>query len=338
MDGEGGKVVEEDHLAEGFDLPRILARLDGQASSNRREAVETIAAHVEEEPDACLPTVPKLRSVLTQVDHDCHDDVAACLADLAEYSPADVAPSVHELVAFVVENPTHSATPAVFRALAAVATARPGALVEHVEAIAGALDARRRYDHFALETIATVSRTAPESIAPIVSTLSDALAADPEEHGLPTLPTLGRTVRATAVDRPLHFVDDAIALVDHEDDDLRAAAIGCLDDVARRYPAAVERACSAFVTALAHADPTTRAAAAAASARVAAGDETSLEPVRDALIERLDDDHAVVRVNACRALGYARARDARDRLETLASDDSDPTVRDRARWAVERLP
>ncbi|ARS90393.1 hypothetical protein [Natrarchaeobaculum aegyptiacum] len=163
---DGGNAVGKQG-GSSVDLPSILARLDSEVASERRAAVADVVAHVEDAPDACLPTVPKLRSLLAD-DLECHTEIADCLATLAAYSPADVAPSVDEIVAFVLENPTDDATPALVRALEAVAGDRPTALTDHVDAAAVALEsddpAARAAGARILEHLATETETSLESM------------------------------------------------------------------------------------------------------------------------------------------------------------------------------
>ena len=137
---DGGNAVEEGRGSAGFDLPAVLARLDGCATAERRAALETIVDHVDDDPDACLATVPKLRRLLGEPDFEHREAVADCLATLAAHSPVDVAPSADEIAAFVGSNPNHDATPALIRCLEAVSTDRPNALADHVEALAAALE------------------------------------------------------------------------------------------------------------------------------------------------------------------------------------------------------
>lgn len=53
----------------------------------------------------------------------------------------------------------------------------------------------------------------------------------------------------------------------------------------------------------------------------------------------LEDDHEVVRENACWALGYlgSRADAALDRLEACRTDDEHADVRTRAQWAIAQI-
>ncbi|MFC4543633.1 HEAT repeat domain-containing protein [Halosolutus amylolyticus] len=337
MDGDGGETVEKSHNAAAFDLPAVLAQLDDHDPTSQRQAVRRIRETIDEEPSLCLPTVPKLRALLGRPSIDFHDEIALSLAELAEESPADVAPSVDEIVSFAADNERDPATRELLRCLDAVATERPDAVVEHADAILAVLEERRGYDRWGLRLLASLSIEYPAAVEPASSLLIDALAGDPAENGVPALSALGRLARSDAASPALEFVDDAVALVDHDDGTLRNNAIGCLGDVAHQNPAAVEGACPRIATALESDDPNTRANAAVTIARVAAGAEGAVEPARERLVALLDDDHAHVRANACLALGYGGVDGAADRLATLAAEDPDPSVRERAAWAVDRV-
>ncbi|AXR78362.1 hypothetical protein [Natrarchaeobaculum sulfurireducens] len=178
---DGGHAVEEHDESVGFDLPSVLAQLDGRTPAECRDAVETVQTHVAENPDACLPTVPKLRTLLEQPDVDCQADAAYCLAELAEHSPVDVAPSADELATFVAERPAHDATPALIRSLAAISSDRPDALVDHVDALDIALEndapearaaGATAFGRLATETDATVD--------PVRDRLAELAADDPD--------------------------------------------------------------------------------------------------------------------------------------------------------------
>lgn len=163
---DGGNAVGK-QSGSSIDLPSILARLDSEVASERRAAVAEVVAHVEDAPDACLPTVPKLRSLLAE-DLECHEEIADCLAALAAYSPVDVAPSADEIAAYVREQPNDAATPALVQALEAVATDRPTVLADHVDAAAVALESDdpaaraagvRLLEHLATETAVSLEST-----------------------------------------------------------------------------------------------------------------------------------------------------------------------------------
>ncbi|RKD97446.1 hypothetical protein [Halopiger aswanensis] len=123
-----------------FNLPAVLAQLDATDADAQRQAVRTIQAHVDDRPEACIPAVPKLRTLLERTDLECHEAVAYCLAELAAESAADVAPSADEIVSFAAERPSHPATADCCRCLAAIADERPGALVDRVDAFVPPLE------------------------------------------------------------------------------------------------------------------------------------------------------------------------------------------------------
>ncbi|AEH37575.1 HEAT repeat domain-containing protein [Halopiger xanaduensis] len=123
-----------------FNLPAVLAQLDATDADVQRQAVRTIRAHVDDRPEACIPTVSKLRTLLERPDLEYHEAVAYCLAELAEESAADVAPSADEIVSFATERPSHPATADCCRSLAAIADERPGALVDRVDALVPTLE------------------------------------------------------------------------------------------------------------------------------------------------------------------------------------------------------
>ncbi|SEQ37266.1 HEAT repeat domain-containing protein [Natrinema salaciae] len=339
-DGEGDAAVEpRGQGAAGIDVPSVLAQLDDAASTEQRAAVRRIRTAIDEQgrTAAYVPTVPKLRALLERPDIDFRVAVAACLADLAAEAPTDVAPSTATIVDVAVERADEPVTQELLRCLAAVADERPTVVADHVPAIADVLERRSGYDRRGLRVLAHVSRAEPTAVEPAVDVLTGALAADPVENGRPTLRALGRLARSDASLPALGFVTHVAALVDHDDSSLRRDAIGCLDDVARRDPAAVEPICADLGPALSSPDPDTRAVAAITVARVATETDAAVEPVRDQLLELLADDQPRVRANACIALGNGRVAAAAPRLATLAYEDPAPNVRDRASWAAERL-
>jgi len=340
MNREGGETVKPGGRgAARSDLPSVLAQLDDHVSANQQAAVRRIRTAIEDQDGAAayVPTVPKLRALLEQPEHDFHDEIAACLAALAAEAPTDVAPSTGTIVTVAQEHADQPMTQALCRTLAAVAAERPDVVAEHVDGIVDVLERRPGYDRRGLEAIAHVSDHAPTAIESAAPVLIDALAANPTENGESALRALGRLARSEGAVPSLEFVGDAAALVAHDDRPLRHSALGCLGDVAHRDPAAVAAVAAEFEAALSSVDPDTRALAAATIGRVAIGVETAVDPVQWQVFELLTDNHPHVRAHACVALGHGRVDAAKPRLRDLARADPAPTVRDRAAWAVRRL-
>ena len=338
MDGEGGEAIQQRRTeASTFDLPSVLAQLDTHEPTEQRAAVETVHDTVADQPSACIPTVPKLRGLLEQPALDCHEDVAYCLAELADESPTDVAPSVGRIVSFATENPDQPATRELLRCLETIAAEQPAAVVDHVAAIVEIADHRPTDDRWCVRIFTALSKERPAAIEPAVPVLTDAIATSPERNGGPALSALGRLATSEASLPPLEFVEHAIALIDHDDDTLRNNAIGCLADVAHTAPGAVESAQPELTAALENDEPTTRANAAVALARLAVETPAAVDPAREQLLALLEDDYERVRANACVALAHGGLETATDRLARLASEDPEPTVRERADWALDRL-
>lgn len=173
-----------------FNLPAVLAQLDATDADAQRRAVRTIQAHVDDRPEACIPAVPKLRTLLERSDREYHEAVAYCLAELAVESAADVAPSADEIVSFVNERPSHPATADCCRCLAAIADERPGALVDRVDALVPALEsdaaAARANAALALARVADASdglleqTDTPDAFDGVRALLADLERADPD--------------------------------------------------------------------------------------------------------------------------------------------------------------
>ncbi|MCU4740297.1 HEAT repeat domain-containing protein [Natronoglomus mannanivorans] len=330
---DGSDQREMSARADGLELPSILARLDADDPETQREAVMAVREVVDERPSACTPTVPKLRALLGRSEIDCDEGIVACLAALAADSPTDVAPSTDEIVSFVESTSSSRARTTAFRCLVSIATHQPGAVVDHVDSLVDVLE--EGLDEWGLSLVSTLTRTHPQAVTSAVPVLVTALESDPERYGSTACPALGRLVRV----EPEAGADDEIlevlvSLVRTGDPPLRADAIDCLGGVAAHEPTAVDAAVPTIARALESDAVEVRVVAARTIARVAAGSGTTVDPAEERLRERLADEEPAVRRNACLALGYSDALEARDRLETLSRTDPNVTVRNCASWAV----
>ncbi|MCU4971570.1 HEAT repeat domain-containing protein [Halobacteria archaeon AArc-m2/3/4] len=334
--GGGSDQREGPERADGLDLPSILARLDADDPETQREAVTTVREVVDERPSACTPTVPKLRALLGRPEVDCDEGIVACLATLAADSPTDVAPSTDEIVAFVASTTSSQARTTAFRCLVSIATHRPGAVVDHVDSLVDVLEAD--LDEWGLSLVSALTRTHPQAITSAVPVLVTALECDPERYGSTACAALGRLVRVEpGVGTEAEVVETLVSLVRTADPPLRATAVDCLGGVAAHEPTAVEAAVPAIARALESQTLEVRVTAARTIARVAAGTETTIDPARERLWDRLDDADPAVRRNACLALGYGGSLEARERLEALSRTDPNVTVRNCASWAVDEI-
>ncbi|MFP9193363.1 hypothetical protein ACLI4Q_17215 [Natrialbaceae archaeon A-CW1-1] len=140
MEGEGGHATgERTDESPAFDLGRALAGLNGEDEAARTGAVETIRQTVDEHPERCLPTVPKLRAILTDPasSTDVQTDVAYCLERLATESAGDVAPSVPAIVSYLATESTSTTetTDSLLMCIERVADHRPRVVAEHLETL-----------------------------------------------------------------------------------------------------------------------------------------------------------------------------------------------------------
>lgn len=169
--------------------------------------------------------------------------------------------------------------------------------------------------------LAELAAESPTDVAPS----TDAIAGFVDEHAShAATPDLVRCLAAVATDRPVAVSDhlEALAIgLDHESSAARADAAAALTRVVR---GATDDAAGAELN----------------------SDDFDASLLWGRLLELLEDERASVRENACRALGSMAELDgpveteldaARDRLASLAGEDSVPAVRERAEWALERL-
>ncbi|RQG91418.1 hypothetical protein EA462_05455 [Natrarchaeobius halalkaliphilus] len=184
-DGDGAGSVDQREGSDPVDLPSILAQLDEQTRATQRDAVRTVRRNVREQPERCMPTVPKLRQLLEEPSVDFNDEIAFCLAELAEESVNDVVPSVDGIVSFVAENPSSAAVPDLLRSLETVSSEHPGAITEHLESIVPALevdDTRTRATAVVVigRAASEVDTAAGETVDEIRSSLEERTRDDPD--------------------------------------------------------------------------------------------------------------------------------------------------------------
>ncbi len=132
MQGDGSRADEPAPTSDGFDLTGTLVGLDAEEAERRREALRAVRATLEEDPERCAPTVPKLRELLEDPDADCDAVVLECLAELAAVTPADVVPAVDAVLEHVRER-SDAETTAALRCLTHVADSRPRWVLEAVD-------------------------------------------------------------------------------------------------------------------------------------------------------------------------------------------------------------
>jgi len=142
MEGEGG-LPNEGAAEPALQLGTVLTQLDQSEAEQQATAVETILHVSHEDPTRCLPTVPKLRSLLGSCDSRTNANIARCLEIMAKKAPNDVAPSVPAIVSFLTDSPSLETTTTLLECLEAVAEERPAIVADELEEVDIAVIAER---------------------------------------------------------------------------------------------------------------------------------------------------------------------------------------------------
>ncbi|WP_306061584.1 HEAT repeat domain-containing protein [Natronococcus wangiae] len=189
--------------------------------------------------------------------------------------------------------------------LTRIAAERPEAVVDRAERIAALLED----DHHLVrsgtcEVLESVAETHPAAVEPFVPALVDRLASD-TDHPVPwraadALNAVGGEYPIRVGEELREALDRIEGFLERRDPGIRGVGVGLLAYAAEADPGAI----------------------------------TELVPRVRPLLE---DDYAPVRANAALTLGLAGREEAADDLESLAADDSDPSVRDAATRALELL-
>ncbi|GAB3025421.1 hypothetical protein [Natronobiforma cellulositropha] len=190
--GEGDR--DSGPSSDEFDVLAALTGLDADDAETRAEALTAVRAAVDDVPERCAPTVPKLRSLLEDPSFDGSADVLYCLAELAVAVPTDVAPSTDSIVAFTAAHHPSAGSADGFRCLANVARERPDAVAGHVDELVTSLETE--LDEWGLTLLARLSAEEPAAVAPAASVLVDALEETPDRYASDACVALANLSRA----------------------------------------------------------------------------------------------------------------------------------------------
>lgn len=317
------------------DLPVVVDLLGSSERAAREAAIDVAKKLAEARPADCLAVLPALRSRLTDDDHA--TAVLDCLASLAASEPSEIAPFVDEITPYLQaddDQRRHSAA----RVLSRVAGHDPADAVDAAPALSTLVADRGPGFEHAVYALNQIAADHPGEVRPATRDLGDALAdsslADaPRLNAAAALGKVASEYPDAAVDR----TEAVAALLDADNQRLRANAAGVLSDVATAYATALEPYVDELAALLDAEDDYTLVNATAALARVAETDPDAVEPYTDQYITLLDHDHRLVRLNACWALGHLQATEAESRLGAVKTGDDDEAVRTRAAWALSEI-
>ncbi|QSW98774.1 HEAT repeat domain-containing protein [Haloterrigena alkaliphila] len=176
----------------------------------------------------------------------------------------------------------------------------------------------------------------PEACLPAVPKLRDLLA-QPE---IDFRERVGYCLAELATVSPSDVAPSTDGIVSVIVDDPAAPAtdelLRCLETIAAERPSAVADHVGAIATVL-DSRPSHDRRGVRVLRDIATDRPEAIEPAASVLVAALESDDPAIRADACTALGHARLEAAADRLEGLAHRDPEPTVRERADWALGRL-
>lgn len=319
---------------EKVDVPEVLDLLASEDESVRAAAIRALQHVAEDRPGDIVGAVPLLRDAL--IDDPSYQGVVQTLATLATTQPADIAPLADRLI------PELSARDRERRRAAArclselgghdpadIVAAAPD-LVELIEAGGPGIG----YATYALNRIAAENPTAAQ---PAVGVLESVLTDDSYQSStrLNAAAGLGRIAKADPA-MVVGSLDSVSGVLAADEPRLRANGAGIFADVAETHAGALEPYVEDLAQLLDEEDEYAVANATSALARVAEWSPAAVTPYTDRFIDLLEHDAAIVRTNACWALGYLRAEAAVDALHARQGDE-DVEVRKRATWALAEL-
>lgn len=334
------------------ELRALLKHPDGDV---RAEAVAALSRLTETYPEAGLPTLYRLATLLSESSSPENDEaILLTLAHVAREHPSAVA-DVSDAVFARLGDGDGPLDAAVTVALVQIADGEPEALAGRVGRLAELFEADdpdvRRHVAFVMNRVADVApvyeavdglRSELETAVYDAECGADGAAAggrlrlDDPEYVVTLLSALG-----TAVDDETTWADDvvdvAVELTRADAASVRRNASALVADAALADPRTVGDHGARLADLMDDSDPDVRANAAAATLRVAQTHAPAVYVTSQALIELLDDPHPNARKHACTALGHMEDTLALELLRATAENDPVDAVRESAGWAVERI-
>jgi len=324
---------------ESVPLPLLLSllnRADGDPDPPA-DAMWALRSLVPSRPADCRAAIPPLRTLL-ETDEFGHPGLAlSVLRELGEDSPADIAPAIPAISPYL-ESETEMVRREASRFVATIAEEYPGDALDALPRLATVVadgDSGRKH---AVHAVSLVSRENPTAVKPMAGTLASLLVEDSlsETTRINASVALGRVVSeypGVGVDS----LDDVALLLESEHPKLRNNAIGLFGDVATVYADVVVPYLARVTPLLTVDDRYARINASGVVSRIAEDFPEAVESEVPVLIGLLGDESAIVRTNACWALGHLGTDRATDGLANLATDDPNPGTRKRAAWAQDQI-
>ena len=214
----------------------------------------------------------------------------------------------------------------------------PAACVPTVPKLRRLLDCESTSCHESVTyCLAELASESPDDVVPSVEALVSFARSNTPHPG--TTNAL-RALAHVAEEQPeavFEYVEPIVDVVE-ADDGIDRWAIRLFEALSKRHARTLEPALPILTAGLEHERSQTRATAARTIATIARETGKTPDLVREALIDRLEDEYVRVRSNAAIALGYGGVATAESNLARMATADPNPVARTRAAWALFQLP
>lgn len=188
----------------------------------------------------------------------------------------------------------------------------------------------------AMYVLSQIAREYPDEVRPLVPQLVTDVTSRDSNYLKNLLSTLGHVTDAYP-DAARPVLEELAHLSEDSDQAVRGNAIGLIADVAKQHPSDVAPYVETLEARLEDDEAIVRGNAASGVLHVAVENPDAVETAIPALVEILDDPDPSVRRATCKALAHLEATVAQEQLRSLAESDPEPSVREVAGWAVERL-
>lgn len=321
---------------ENVPIPKLLPLLEAQDSRVKREALRALELVAGARPGDCRPAIPGLGAMLEAGDRFATRRALRVLRFIGENDSREITHLSAALKPFLRSTDGRTRRDATW-CIAAIAGEDQEAVVEATPDLASIIADRTRGLSYAVRALSRISRDYPDRVRPAGTALGEVIG----DESLPD----GTRLNATAALGPiveeypsvgLDVIENVVPLLDSEKHRLRNNAVGLLGATAIVHSDAVQAYTDAIAKALLVEDANTRIHATAALSRIAKDFPDAVAHLTPLLKACLADDDAQVRENACWALGYLRADEAKEQLTRTARSDDVEGVRRTAAWAVNR--
>jgi HEAT repeat protein len=307
-----------------------------RTSVDRHEALHLAMSAVQHRDGTREIAVEAIFSLLTDEPTALDRTALQTLHEVATDDPAALKPYVTELAEYSSEDSICQA-PAT-HCLMELAEADPVSVLDAVPGLEAAATADTKgTQSYAVYALSCVAATNPEEVFPAVASMVEAMQSGNETTRTNALAALGK-IAENYPHAAEPIVDELVELLDDDAKRVRNNAVGLLADLAQEHPEIVIEYADAIADRLEDTNIQARVNASIALQRAGETDPAAIRSQQGQLKAALQDPSPEVRANVCSLIGNANVNVPIETLEEVKENDSDETVRERAAWAISRLP